>query len=89
MQYIYKTTLFSDLTNVIGAPSTNDADYADFVTNHEASATDVSEVVVQTDYAETYLSYVDFCAKVALWSDVLDVHDGNVVTLYLVSTTPL
>jgi len=87
--YLYKTFLYTDTSDVLGAPASNTDDLADFNNNHKASAVEVNEVLLAGDTFVTEDSYTDFKARVTSWADVKYVCDANSHTLYLLSETEL
>lgn len=92
--YIYKTTLFKDTTNVIGAPASNDTDRTDFegaTKKPNALRVDMFEVqettfYIETDYA-TFNGYIDGIAF--QWSDVRYLDSDNEYVVLLFSANPL
>ena len=84
--YLYKTTIFKDTTNVIGAPASNDSDKTDFETNFKATAEKVSLVEIAETTFVTYDTYAAFKARidgtVVTWADVRYTENGD-YTLYL------
>ena len=71
--YLYKTTLFRDTSNVIGAPTSNTADLADFEANFKATATPVNELVVaETTFyiADTYANFKALISAPLTWADI-------------------
>lgn len=89
--YIYKTILFTNTTNVVGAPASNTADLADFETN-KASTYLISEITVAETSATVEKNYAQFKALIVspiLWADVKRIETNNTYELYLLSENPL
>lgn len=86
--YIYKTVIWHDTTDVIGIPASNDADHTDFHDNYEDDVIDVSDVVIQTTSFGIEKSYADFKALITDplgWEDVRMVSNDKSHELYLVT----
>lgn len=91
-EYIYKTYLYHETVDVIGAPASNATDLADFTTNHAADVVDISDLDLAGTSFGIEKSYEDFDALVAGdydWTDVRCRTDENAHELYLVTTTPI
>jgi len=93
-EYIYKTILYRDTTNVIGLNVTqNNIDLADFEANYKASSTSVDSIVIMETTFQIDKTYTQFKALVdgatILWSDVRFVKDPQKYCLYLVTDSPL
>jgi hypothetical protein len=89
--YLYKTTIYKSLANVIGADPNNDVYKTDFETDCKATANRVTSVIIAETTFETALSYTDFKAKIVLpltWMDV-KYTENNTYILYLSSNNPI
>lgn len=87
-QYLYKTTIFTDDTNVIGLnASQNTSDVSDYETNHQSSTTKITDIQIAETTFKTEMSYTDFDTMIVSpysWSDVKELHLDNRYELYLV-----
>jgi len=71
--YLYKTTIFKDTSNVIGASASNDADKSDFETNYKGTALKVDSIEINETTFIIEKSYADFVALIQSpisWVDV-------------------
>ena len=90
--YIYHTTIFTDLTNVVGAPASSASDKSDFEINYKASTYPITDIQIAETSMEVEKTYSQFKALVAspiLWTDVKRIDDTNHYDLYLLSENPL
>jgi len=90
--YIYSTHLFKAGASVINGPVDNDANLTDFETNHKASATDISDIVIQELTFETNKTYDEFEALITGdidWTDVKYIEQPDHYELYIVTISPL
>jgi putative sterol carrier protein len=90
--YLYKTIIYHDDTNVVETPTNNDTDNTDFETNNKSSAVSVNEVVISSTTFVIELSYSDFDDLITgdvAWTDVKYIEDAKAYCLFLASETEL
>lgn len=90
--YIYKTTLFHQTSDVAGIPSTNTADLLEFMNNHRSEVIDVSGLVVgqiSFDLEKSYQDFDDLIVAPIEWGDVKCVVGLKSFDLYLITNEPL
>jgi hypothetical protein len=92
-QYLYKTIIYTNDTNVIGLDTTQNAsDVADYENNNQASTVKVSNVQVAETTFLTELDYTDFDALITgdySWDDVKEADHETHYELYLITSSPI
>lgn len=91
-QYLYKTTLYTDTTNVINVPSDNATNLTDYETNHQSSTVKIDDLQLAETTFEILKSYDDFDALITTpydWGDVKEVVKNNRYDLYLITSSAL
>ena len=91
--YLYNTVLYTDKTGVADVPADNDANLADFNTNHSADVPVVDDVTIATTtfiFDKTYSDFEAIISDPIEWTDV-KCYDtgGNRHILYIISNTEL
>lgn len=90
--YLYKTALYTDTTNVPSPPSDNSTNLTEYQTNHQSDTVKVNTVQLAETTFATDISYTDFDTLVASpydWTDVKEVTLKNRYELYLLTSEPL
>ena len=85
MSFLYRVVLFKDITKVVGAPPTNDADKTDFETNRQSSALSIRGIESQEAFIVD-LTYADFTAKITgiiTNADIKYTEDDSQYVLYI------
>jgi hypothetical protein len=80
--------MYRSNSGIIGMPD-NDADIQDFMDNHDAQCTEISDIAINETTAIVELSYTDFKTKVTDWTKVMDICTESPVVLILLSDIPL
>jgi hypothetical protein len=92
MNYLYKTFLYTDTTNVIPIPSGNNANVTDFETNYKDDAVQVTDIqLAETTFIQekTYSDFKDLISDPIEWSDVKFIEKQNHYELNLLSQNAL
>ena len=92
-QYLYKTTIWTDTTNVVGLnTSQNTTDLADYENNNQSSTVKVSDVFVSETTFTTEMTYAQFDAIIVSpydWTDVKEADHDTHYELYLITSNPV
>ena len=91
--YLYKTFIYTDTTNVVGLDETeNAAHLADYEGNHQADTIKVDDIQIAETTFVTDMEYDDFHDLIVTpfdWGDVRELEKDNNYQLYLITTSPL
>ena len=90
--YLYKTVVYIDTTNVVNPPANNSTNLTDYETNHQADTTKVDDLQIAETTFVVDKSYSDFSDLITTpydWGDVKEHEHGNKYELFLITTSPL
>lgn len=90
--YLYRTALYTDTSNVVSVPADNSTNLTEYQNNHQSDTIKISSVqIAETTFASD-IDYDDFDTLVASpydWTDVKELTHNNRYELYLVTSEPL
>jgi len=86
--YLHRTTIYKNISNVIGAPVDNDVNKTDFETNHKSSVVPISAIeLFETTFLvdKTYAGFEALLTGDISWTDVkmIDNEDEYILNLLL------
>ena len=90
--YLYKTVLYTDASNVADLSASNATDLSEYTTNHQSSTVKIDNIELADTTFEVEKTYSNFDSMITDgidWTDVKELTKDNRYELYLVTSEPM